>query len=267
MQVVGAYTTMSDGEVMDLAERPLNDLYRRLTATLLGPCVVRSCELLADAIHTHYLITQWHCTPFDGRNSDWMFLHRCSVDLTASSSSPSRVFPRMSQDSADEHSNNSRSASNDYDTTKDSLDEDEELVFQQQKKGQVNGSHHNGACTGSSSRPPPATVAPDRPRKSSSALDRYLASLDGAAGEGVDPESEVGLLLQTHGGKLRDAYDSLAACRSLLWEELQRSLVDMLNLMSFNSAVKSDDYLSMVTMNIISAIYSLIHSLNTGYVL
>ena len=86
----------------------------------------------------------------------------------------------------------------------------------------------------------------NRPRKSSSALDRYLASLDGAAAEGAAPKSKACLLLQTHGGKLRDAYDSLATCRSLLWEELQRSLVDMLNLMAFNSAVKSDDYLSMV---------------------
>ena len=243
----------------NLAERPLNDLYRRLTATLLGPCVVRSCELLADAIHTHYLITQWHCTPFDGRNSDWMFLHRCSVDLTATSSSSPRVFPRMSQDSADEHSNSSRSASNDYDCTKDSFDEDEELVFQQPKKGQGNGLHQNGAgAPGSTSRPPlSAAVAHNRPRSSSSALDRYLTSLDGAA---ADPKSKVGRLLQTHGGKLRDAYDNLAACRSLLWEELQRSLVDMLNLMSFNSAVKSDDYLSMVTLNII--VYKLMaHSL------
>ena len=58
VQVAGVYTTMSNCEVMEMTEMPLHDLYRHLTATLLGPCVVRSCELLADAVHTHYLITQ-----------------------------------------------------------------------------------------------------------------------------------------------------------------------------------------------------------------
>ena len=148
----------------------------------------------------------------------------------------------MSQDSADGNgrSNKSRSASNDYDALRGSLDEDEELVFQRPTAAARLGdaAHLNGnGGTGSGS---------NRPRKSSSALDRYLASLDGAAAEGPAPKSKARLLLQTHGGKLRDAYDSLATCRSLLWEELQRSLVDMLNLMAFNSAVKSDDYLSMV---------------------
>ena len=190
--------------------------------------------------------SQWHCTPFDERNCDLRFLHRCSVDLTSSSGSP-RGFPRLSQDSADGNgrSNKSRSASNDYDALKGSLDEDEELVFQRPKAAARLGdaAHLNG--NGADTAPASGSDS-NRPRKSSSALDRYLASLDGAAAEGAAPKSKARLLLQTHGGKLRDAYDSLATCRSLLWEELQRSLVDMLNLMAFNSAVKSDDYLSMV---------------------
>ena len=195
---------------------------------------------------------QWHCTPFDERNCDLRFLHRCSVDLTSSSGSP-RGFPRMSQDSADGNgrSNKSRSASNDYDALRGSLDEDEELVFQRPQAAARLGdaAHLNGNGNGAGTAPASGSGSgsgSNRPRKSSSALDRYLASLDGAAAEGAAPKSKARLLLQTHGGKLRDAYDSLATCRSLLWEELQRSLVDMLNLMAFNSAVKSDDYLSMV---------------------
>ena len=56
--------------MMDLVERPRNDLYRRLTATLLVP---NSYCWLADAVHSSNTAR---------RSSDWMFLHRCSVDLT-----------------------------------------------------------------------------------------------------------------------------------------------------------------------------------------
>jgi len=40
--------------------------------------------LLADASYMH-------CTLFEMHNSDWMFLRRCSVNLTASSSSYPKV--------------------------------------------------------------------------------------------------------------------------------------------------------------------------------
>jgi hypothetical protein len=43
--------------------------------------VVRACELLGDIAHTHYLATQWHRTPFDSRNLDAAFLHRCPNEL------------------------------------------------------------------------------------------------------------------------------------------------------------------------------------------
>jgi hypothetical protein len=41
--------------------------------------VIRLCELLCDVVHTHYLITQWHRSPFDERNNDTAYLHRCPV--------------------------------------------------------------------------------------------------------------------------------------------------------------------------------------------
>lgn len=89
--MAGAYETMNNGELMNLAEVPLNILYRRLSPGMLAPCVVRSCELLADSIHTHYLITQWHLTPFDEKNRQWRYLHRCPVDLKTSSSGGSPI--------------------------------------------------------------------------------------------------------------------------------------------------------------------------------
>jgi hypothetical protein len=68
-------------DVGDLDEIPLGVLLRRMTAENLPICVVRACELLADIIHTHYLITQWHISPFDNRNHNLKFLHRSSVNM------------------------------------------------------------------------------------------------------------------------------------------------------------------------------------------
>jgi len=85
------YPLMSFGhDMLDLEDQPLSSLYQKVSQEMLVPCIVRSCELLADVIHTNYLITQWHCTPFDERNENVKFLHRCPIDLsdTIASSSP-----------------------------------------------------------------------------------------------------------------------------------------------------------------------------------
>ena len=214
---------MSDGEVMDLAEGPLNVLYRRLTPSLLGPCVVRSCELLADAIHTHYLITQWHSTPFDERNGDVLFLHRCPVDLGgAALVRPDEALLGRSSSAVSESG-----------TSMDSIDEDEELTFQRPRTSTNGSSSMLSANLNHTSR-------------SSLVLDYYFTALDEAANSHHGERSKSRQLALKHRHKLVEAYQTLAACRSLLWEELQRSLVEMLNLMSFNATVKSDDYLSMV---------------------
>jgi hypothetical protein len=73
MAIAGAYSTMNMGEMVDLAELSLLELYNRITADMVAPCIVRSCELLADIVHTNYLITQWHRAPFDSRNDDPLF--------------------------------------------------------------------------------------------------------------------------------------------------------------------------------------------------
>lgn len=63
----------------DLDDLCLEELYDRVTADMFVPCIIRSCELLADVVHTNYLITQWHKVPFDKRNKDEAFLHRCGI--------------------------------------------------------------------------------------------------------------------------------------------------------------------------------------------
>ena len=80
LAIEGAYSTMQMDEMFDLAECELVDLYARLTPDLITPCIVRSCELLADVVHTHFMVTQWHRAPFDPRNENPSFLHR-SMDF------------------------------------------------------------------------------------------------------------------------------------------------------------------------------------------
>lgn len=73
---------LADGNVprsqmLHLPDLSLQDLYKQLPNELLVACLIRSCEMLTSVIHTHYLITQWHRTPFDERNRSEQFLHRC----------------------------------------------------------------------------------------------------------------------------------------------------------------------------------------------
>eukprot|EP00978_Attheya_sp_CCMP212_P004461 scaffold9727_cov61-Attheya_sp.AAC.3 len=42
----------------------------------------QTCLLLADVMHTHYLLTQWHRSPFDKQNNDETYLHRKATQPT-----------------------------------------------------------------------------------------------------------------------------------------------------------------------------------------
>jgi hypothetical protein len=72
---------MNDTDIMELDEVPLSDLYVKVIQEMMVPCIVRSCELLLDLVHAHYLMTQWHLTPFHENNNDTAFLHRQPIDL------------------------------------------------------------------------------------------------------------------------------------------------------------------------------------------
>lgn len=85
INIRGAYSQMNASEMMDLAEVPLEELYILIKPELVAPCIIRSCELFTDVIHTHYLITQWHLTPFDERSVSMEFLHRSKISLDNSS--------------------------------------------------------------------------------------------------------------------------------------------------------------------------------------
>jgi hypothetical protein len=54
-------------------------------------------------------------------------------------------------------------------------------------------------------------------------------------------------VVRLNGVKLAMAYQHMAQSRTILWDELLRALVEMLNLMSLTSAVRPEDFLSMTT--------------------
>jgi hypothetical protein len=61
--VKGAYSRamLNAVEMMDLAEVSLQELYQLVRPEQAAACVIRSCEMFADVVHTRFLITQWHC--------------------------------------------------------------------------------------------------------------------------------------------------------------------------------------------------------------
>ena len=67
--------------LLDMTTASIESILQYITPDISMQCVVRTCELLSEIVHTHYLITQWHRTPFDPRNLDEAFLHRCPNEL------------------------------------------------------------------------------------------------------------------------------------------------------------------------------------------
>jgi len=78
-----ANSTVAGGDdIFDLTACDLDELFFKLSPDMVAPCVVRVCEFLMDAVHTHYCITQWHLSPFDPANLDVAHLHRAPISLT-----------------------------------------------------------------------------------------------------------------------------------------------------------------------------------------
>ncbi|CAM9178365.1 unnamed protein product, partial [Chrysoparadoxa australica] len=59
--------------------RVLEELYQQLPTRQLLPTFTRICYGLSNLLHSHYLQLQWHTAPFDERNDDEDYLHRCPM--------------------------------------------------------------------------------------------------------------------------------------------------------------------------------------------
>jgi hypothetical protein len=90
--VEGAYQQLNVGEIVDLTEAPLHMLYKRIAPELFPKCVIRSCQLLTDIIHTNFSISQWHLAPFHPYNSDLEKLHSINSNTNNSSADSEANF-------------------------------------------------------------------------------------------------------------------------------------------------------------------------------
>jgi hypothetical protein len=71
---------LNDSSMIDM---DLEDLFKSITPDIAVSCVIRCCEVLVEVVHTHYLFSQWHRSPFDPQNadSDQSHLHRSQAIL------------------------------------------------------------------------------------------------------------------------------------------------------------------------------------------
>lgn len=57
---VGSHAGANSAEMMEFAELPLYMLYQRITPDSVASSIMRSCELFAESVHTHFMISEWH---------------------------------------------------------------------------------------------------------------------------------------------------------------------------------------------------------------
>jgi hypothetical protein len=211
---------MNNLDLVDMTEVPLNMLYRRLATDQAAPCVVRACELLADSIHTHFLITQWHLSPFNANNNDMEYLHRTTIDHITIQEKKCK-------------SPHSKKVNKSKQLLRDVLDfgDDDENLHEADR------------------------VTKLLRRSIEKSLDVHFdSSYDEEEDEEQEHEEGGGYMngfvrshpLDSYTEKLIEAFVQLRESRKFLWDEVLRSLVEMLNLTNLTSAVKPDDYLAMV---------------------
>jgi hypothetical protein len=278
LDAVGSYLSqhMGAGPGGDMGDVPLNLLYRHLTADVIAPCVVRTCELLADVVHTHFLLTQWHRCPFDPQNATSAFLHRKPLEVKPAGSDASNIVVLNVQTSRTSLSSNSSATTPNTRTGRDSLSGGK--VENHSEIIDLGKEFHDEESDGEEGDPEELedgdaalTALASTYRKMSqvqSSLSEELtqsivacfeshfpAALRGGAdtqrlaqlltGEGGDAAEGSPSTIPSSGVRLAVVLDRLQQSRAILWEEMLRAQVNMLNMLTFTSEVKIEDFLAM----------------------
>lgn len=202
---------------LDITEMSDEELYQKITPSLVVPCVVRATEMLASVIHTNYLITQWHLAPFDERNSDIQFLHRCPI----------------------EHAANQDFFSEDESGEEESDDEKgRDSIVEQEKRHERKQSVGTGAGVGSGG------VRDDVLR------DIIISGNDNLNGSNATDHVQLSPTEIRHqrlqSARLSDANQSLVSCRILLWKEVEKAIITLFHAISPSSAIPFEDFASMI---------------------
>jgi hypothetical protein len=204
----GGLHALGDQDITELSDE---ELYQKITPSLVVPCVVRATEMLASVIHTNYLVTQWHLTPFDERNADSLFLHRSPI----------------------EHADGQDFFSEDESGDEESDDEHKRDSMIERDRKHSHGGVRDGAAHGvlreiiiSANDVSPTGGDPTEQQIQLSPTEIRHQRLQSA--------------------RLSDANQSLVACRILLWKEVEKALITLFHAISPSSAIPFEDFASMI---------------------
>jgi len=227
--------------MLELEDLPLSQLYATLEPEMTVPCIVRSCELLADIVHTHFLVTQWHSTPFDSCNDDMQHLHRCTVDLDDVLNEP------MSNDAVEKEKSEYGDDAGEKNGRVEGEGED-----QKEGVGTSTGGAVRADDTARLQAQSFSMHSQLHPQKKKAVIDSFLAHFDVELHGPLDPadtpqqtSEEKGRVRHRLGSKMALTYHSLASCRVLLWDEIVQALLEGLNSLSFSCSIPLDAFLSM----------------------
>jgi hypothetical protein len=209
---------------LDVLSVSTEDILEYVTPEVSVQCVVRACELLGDIAHTHYLVTQWHRTPFDSRNLDAAFLHRC----------PNELINEELDGSFDD-------------------DEEEDSEYSDEEEGGGEGDGERASVGGrprtrSRSASQGAGLFQEHPeggsvRRKRGSSRAPAVSLRGVYDASADAPEDIGERLRA--ARLVFASQQLSRSRAHLWGSVEGALVHLLGAVRTTSATTVEDFLSM----------------------
>lgn len=207
---------------MDMLSVGIDDILEYVTPETSVQCVVRTCEYLGNVAHTHYLITQWHRTPFDPRNLDSSFLHRC----------PSELYNIDLDGSFDDDEDDDEE---DYSDDEDMNGVDRESISRPRTRSRT-------ASAGNAlfNEDPDGSVR--RKRGSSRAP---AVSLKGVYDASTAVSGAEDIAERLKAARLALASQQLMRSRGHLWSSIESALVMLLSAVHTTSDVTVEDFLSM----------------------
>eukprot|EP01038_Epipyxis_sp_PR26KG_P013483 gene13483-18091_t len=250
LSVAGAYISMNEGEIRDLVDAPLHMLYRRLTPDVIAPCVVRSCALLAEMIHTHYLLTQWHSSPFDVRNNDWNYLHRKAVDIYDFTDNPDDSDDNNDEEDEDENEDDTPMAANRDSNSNINSDSRKPIkldkIFKKMTYQQslLSEKANNSVLSALENNFSTATNSHSSDYENNGNTTIINDNKELLHSHSDDDTSQ---LIRLYSVKLAIVYQNLIQSRAVLWEEVSHALVEMLEMITVSATLKPDDFLSIVS--------------------
>lgn len=243
-------------DAAELEDLSMAELYPKVIPELMIPCIVRSCELLVDVVHTHYLITQWHLAPFDPQNEDTKWLHRKPINpLDVVHDTPwdhgndedefaeeGKTSDGASQPETGTASSVASEVAAAIGGTEDSLDApsmgengaDSTKATTSPRSRRANG-------LGLSLRSPTRLRAEVRAEITESFRQHYDSPTIHKNGTESANERQLGLQSM----KLSSCYQTLCSNRAALWDSLTEELEGALDLVVLSAAVSQSDFMHM----------------------